>query len=125
MTELEKKNRAEKAIQTLCKTAIVTIVTMDEVEEGLPPQLEYTAKAIQQEYRLKDAVMDEYHAEIAKAIESTWADGIAYRDAEDARDVIYEMCDRLSDCCEVMQHVRNASEMLYIWMPVPDMIQHS
>ena len=38
-------------------------------------------------------------------------------DAEQAREMIFAMCDRLDDPKEVMQHVRTACEMLEVWEP--------
>ena len=40
-----------------------------------------------------------------------------HSEAEQVRDVIYEMCDRLDDPKEVMKHVRTAGEIIDIWDP--------
>lgn len=117
MADMEKREQAEMSVRALGKSAAVSVVTLEET--SLSDQFAYTAEAICRAYGLDGSVMEEFRQEVAKAEDSSWADGIPYQDAENARDLIYEMCDRLTDPKEIMRHVRNASEMLYVWVPMP------
>ena len=120
---MTKQEQAKKAIETLCKTASAFVASRDNPEDSDARQLKITAVAIAKEFALDDKIMKEYDEMIEKTIETSWTDGIPYKDAEDARDIIYEMCDRLNDPREIMLHVKNASEVLYTWDILPEIAQ--
>lgn len=108
------KAEAITAIQTISKVAAIHAVVTDEIEEGLTPELEAIALAVKNHYGLDDAAMDEYRAELSKAIETEKAEDIPRKQVEDAVDVIYEMCDSLDNPKEIMHHIKNAREMMYV-----------
>ena len=111
------KEQAAKAIRTICGVAKINVVVTEEIEEGLTPQLETTATALQKNYGLDTAVMEEYRDSIEEVKKSGTADEIPYADAENARDTVYKMCEELTDAKEIMQHVYNMREILYILAP--------
>lgn len=119
MADMEKKEQAEMSVRTLGKSAAAAVTSLEET--SLSDQFAYTAEAICRAYGLDGSAMEEFRQEVAKAEDSSWSDSIPYQDAENARDVIYEMCDQLTDPREIMRHVRSASEMLYIWDPIPEL----
>lgn len=111
------KEQAEKAIQTICKAASIYIYLTDIIEEGLAPQFEATATALRKHFGLDDSVMNEYRNGIEKAKTADKADNILFTDAEEARDIVYQMCEELTEPAEIMQHVIAMREMLYIAEP--------
>lgn len=106
------QERAKNAIRTISKTAAIHAVATEEIEKGLIPKFEATALAVQKHYGLNENVMDEYRAEVSKAIEME--EDISHQQVEHAVDVIYEMCDSLDNPKEIMHHIKNAREMMYV-----------
>ena len=66
-----------------------------------------------------DSLMEDFRKalETAREQNSGEPEDFCYMDAEQAREMIFAMCDRLDDPKEVMQHVRTACEMLEVWEP--------
>lgn len=116
--ELDTKEQVEQAIRTLAKTAAVSVVTLE--ERSISDQFAYTAEALQRAYGLDDSIMEEFRAEVDEAEKAEAADNIDYQKAEDARDVIFAMCRKMTAPKEIMQHVQNATEMLYVWVSFPE-----
>ncbi len=118
MYDQETRKNIRKSIEVLGKTAIrlLSLYDAERYDGDLAERLEITAEALQKQFGLDDAVMEEYRqsVQMAKGAELTEQD-IRYQEAEEARDMIYALCDRLSDPREIMRHVRSAQEMLEIW----------
>lgn len=108
------KMQAITAIQTISKVAAINILVVDEIDEGLTPQLELTAKAVKEHYGLDDAVMAEYQEVIQKTKEAEKTEGVPDQLIEEAIEVIYRVCDKLDNPKGIMSHVRNAREMMYV-----------
>lgn len=62
-------------------------------------------------------IIEEYRDMIKGARNRTKFIGGSFRyaDAENAKDMIYALCDGLDDPKEIMCHVRTADEMLAVW----------
>ena len=82
-------------------------------------RLERTAEALQKTFEMEDSLMEDFRKalETAREQNSGEPEDFCYMDAEQAREMIFAMCDRLDDPKEVMQHVRTACEMLEVWEP--------
>lgn len=108
------KNDVVKAIGTICRTAKTMMIVNGEYVDGTVPKLEETAAALAKHFDLGDEVMDKYREEIeaSKELESTH--GTAVIDVEDAQDIIFEMCNSLTDPKEIMSHMFNARELMYL-----------
>lgn len=113
------KENVRKDIQTILKTAIVVDSTLDEYGSELCERLERTAEALQKTFEMEDSLMEDFRKalETAREQNSGEPEDFCYMDAEQAREMIFAMCDRLDDPKEVMQHVRTACEMLEVWEP--------
>ena len=112
--EVRKLEEAKNAIRTISKAAAINAIVNDEVEEGLTPELEELAITIQKHYELDDTVMEEYRAEVSKAIEKEKAEDIPHQEIEDAVDVVFIVCNSLENPHKIMQHVFNAREIMYL-----------
>jgi len=93
--------------------------TLDEYGSELCERLERTAEALQKTFEMEDSLMEDFRKalETAREQNSGELEDFCYMDAEQAREMIFAMCDRLDDPKEVMQHVRTACEMLEVWEP--------
>lgn len=110
---ISNQEQAVKTIKTIGKAAGINAIVTDEMDEGLTPQLEKIAAAIVKNYELNETAMDEYHAEVDKAIEAESAE-IAHQEVEEAVDIIYEMCGMLDEPSEIMNYIWNTREMMYV-----------
>ena len=119
MLDEQAKENVRKDIQTILKTAIVVDSTLDEYGSELCARLERTAEALQKTFEMEDSLMEDFRKalETAREQNSGEPEDFCYMDAEQAREMIFAMCDRLDDPKEVMQHVRTACEMLEVWEP--------
>lgn len=114
----DKQIKVKQCIQTLMKTAVTVVFTLDECGEELSGRLEETAESLQKTFRLDEKIMEEYRSTVTAAKEiQKLSSELCYAEAEQARDVIYEMCDCLDNPKEIMKYVRTACEMLDVWNP--------
>ena len=97
---------------------MVNILVIGEVEEGLTPNLEKMAEAVKNHFGLDESVMENYRKKIEEISEETAVPQITNEDAEEAREIIYEMCDATESVAEAMAHVRTVADMIFIWNPV-------
>lgn len=109
----------ERAIQTICKTAVTVWDTLDEDGADLMERLEQTAAAICQHFGLEERVMEEYRStmDAIRRLEIQTECAMSYHELEEARELTYALCDRLSDPKEIMGHVRTVLEMTEVWYP--------
>lgn len=118
MLNEQERIKAEESVRTIMKAAMVSIFAMDTCDEELLERLEQTAERLQKTFGLDGDIMDEYRSKVAAAKEvGIITSELYHSEAEQVRDVIYEMCDRLDDPKEVMKHVRTAGEIIDIWDP--------
>lgn len=119
--EKTKQEKAIQAVYVICQSAKMNIVNTEEVDEGLTPHLEKMASAVQKHFGLEESVMDDYRKEI-DYFRGEWEDAeikhITHEQAEETREIVYEMCDSLGSTEEIMRHVRTIAEMLFVWNPL-------
>ena len=109
------------AIQTICKTAVAVWNTLDEDGSDLIERLEQTATSIQQHFELEGGALEQYRSmmDSMKQLGIKSECSMSYRELEEARDLVYALCDKLEDPKEIMRHVRTACEMIEVWYPEP------
>ena len=118
MLNEQEKTKAEESVRIIMKAAMVKIFTVDPCGEDALQRLEQTAESIRKTFGLDGKIMDEYRIKVAAATEvGIITSELYHAEAEQVRDVIYEMCGRLDDPKEVMKHVRSAGEIIDIWNP--------
>lgn len=111
------KERAEKAIQTICRTVMAGVAGEDETVERLMSAFAYTAAAMARHYELDPSVMEIYRIHIMQARAVRNMDPVSYADAEDARDLIVLMCREEAEPEEIVLHLTNANQILEFWSP--------
>lgn len=114
----EKLEKAEKAVGVICKSAMVNILVVGEVQEGLTTDLEKMAEAVKVHFGLDESVMDSYREQIAGITDETVAPKITNDKAEETREIVYEMCDAADSVKDAMQYVRTVADMMFLWNPV-------
>ncbi len=119
MLDKEAKENVKKDIQTILKTAITVEHTLDEYGLDLCERLEQAAEAIQKAFEMEESIMEDFRSALktARDLELGIPENFSYADVEEAREMIFAMCDLLDDPKEIMQHVRTACEMLEVWEP--------
>ena len=118
MLNEQEKTKAEESVRIIMKAAMVKIFAVDPCCEDVLKRLEQTAESIRKTFGLDGKIMNEYRSKVAAAKEvGIITSELYHSEAEQVRDVIYEMCDRLDDPKEVMKHVRTAGEIIDIWDP--------
>lgn len=111
----------ERAIQTLCKTAAAVWNILDEDGSDLIDRLEQTAVSIRQHFELEGDAPGQYRSMIdsMKQLDIQAECTMSYHELEEARELVYALCDKLDDSKEIMRHVRTACEMIEVWYPEP------
>ena len=117
MSQKTKKELAEQAVQVICKSTMVNILVIGEVEEGLTPNLKEMAEAVTKHLELDEAVMENYDKEIENITDETKVQPITNEEAEETREIVYEMCDALKSVKQTMKYVRTVAEMMFLWQP--------
>ena len=102
-------------------------MTLVKLEETIPSkaymeQLRATAEKLQ-EYERKECAeadnTDDFDAFYDKYLILFDELELSYDDLENAISKIFEMCDTLTEVREVMQHMKVARELRFIWYPIP------
>lgn len=105
-------------IKTICNSSISVISTLgDDYDQDLTETMEQAVAEMVRHYNLDESVLEEYRQTIKEAngeMTEAAAD-TTYQDAEDARDMILDLCDRLTDPTEIMKLVRAAIEVTNVW----------
>ena len=114
----EKLEKAENAVGVICKSAMVNILVIGEVEEGLTTNLEKMAEAVTNHFGLDESVMENYRKKIEEISEETSVPQISNDEAEETREIVYEMCDTADSVEEAMLYVRTVADMMFLWNPV-------
>ena len=108
-----------KHIKTICNSSIsvASILGDEDYDRSLTETMEQAVAAMVRLYNLDESVLDEYRQTI-KAANGEMTEAAAdttYQDAEDARDMILDLCDKLTDPKEIMRFVRAAIEVTNVW----------
>lgn len=120
MLDENSKQNIRKHINTICVTAITVLETLGNDEDyDLVDRLTQTAEAIATHYEMEPELMEGYHALIKAARKKVELnnEGFRFADAEQAKEMIYALCDNLTNPKEIMNHVRTADEMIAVWEP--------
>lgn len=118
MLDENSRQNIRRHINTICKTALAVIEVMGtDKESDLVDRLEQTAGAIASHYEMEPELMEEFHTVIIAARKRTDLneEGLQFIDVEQAKDMIYALCDNLSDPKDIMRYVRTADEMMAVW----------
>ena len=97
MSQKTKKELAEQAVQVICKSTM--------------------AEAVTTHFELDEAVMENYDKEIENITDETKVQPITNEEAEETREIVYEMCDALKSVKQTMKYVRTVAEMMFLWQP--------
>lgn len=120
MLDENSKQNIRKHINTICVTAITVLETLGNDEDyDLVDRLTQTAEAIATHYEMEPELMEEFHSLINAARKKANLDEKHFRfnDVEQTKEMIYALCDNLTDPKEIMNHVRTADEMIAVWEP--------
>lgn len=107
------KEVATKAIGTMCRTAIILLADGDAKKERIASKLGETALAVKKHYQLEDEVMDKYNERTGKAKSLESLPTLAWLDVDAAQDVVFDMCQTMTEADEVYKYLRTAREMQY------------
>ena len=104
-------------IKTLCNTSINVTATLDIGYEELTKRLDEIVVDLAKHYDLGDIAVDNYRQTIkdANGEFTEAASDTTYQDAEDARDMVLALCDKLDDPKQIMAYVRAAVEVTNVW----------
>ncbi len=107
------KEVATKAIGTMCRAAIILLADGDATKERIASKLGETALAVKKHYQLEDEVMDKYNEQTGKAKSLESLPTLAWLDVDAAQDVVFDMCQTMTEVDEVYKYLRTAREMQY------------
>ena len=116
--EATRKN-VRDCINTLCKTAVQAVATLDEYGETLAAQLEKTAEAVVTTFAPDADTMPEFRNRVnaAKELQLLPSAVPTKKEIGNTIDIVYAMCDCQTDAKTVMYHVRTAQEVVFVWYP--------
>lgn len=117
MLDEQAKENIRKHIKAILKTALAAQNALGEYGEDLAERLEQSAEAIRKSFEMEESIMTDFRdkMKMAKELNIGLPAEISYKEIEQAREMIYAMCDRLDDPKEIMCHVRTAQEMQEVW----------
>lgn len=106
-----------KEINTICQTAITVWNTVAEEGTDLIEKLDRVVESLVTTYELNPDVLTKYRTmiESAKEMQLGLKKKITYSEALNARDMIFALCDQLTDPKQIMEYVRTGCEIVYVW----------
>lgn len=107
------KEVATKAIGTMCRTAIILLADGDTKKERIASKLGETALAVKKHYQLEDEVMEKYNEEIGEVKNLESLPTLSWLDVDAAQDVVFDMCQTMTEADEMYKYLRTAREMQY------------
>lgn len=113
------RKNVQDSVNILCQTAVQAVATLDEYGEMLVQQLEKTAEAIVSTFTPQENTMAEFQSKVeaAKELQLIPSKVPTKKEISSTVDMVYAMCDCLTDAKAVMQHVRTAQEVIFVWYP--------
>lgn len=107
----------QKEINTICQTAITVWNTEAEEGVGLVEKLDKVVEALVATYELNPEELTKYRTMVksARELQLGLNTKITYADALNARDMIFALCDQLTDPKQIMEYVRTGCEIVYVW----------
>lgn len=111
------ENNIKKEINTICQTAIRVWDTVAEEGVGLIEKLDKVVESLVATYELNPEVLTKYRTMVESAKEMQLGSNkrITLAEALNARDMIFALCDQLTDPKQIMEHVRTGCEIVYVW----------
>ena len=111
------ESNIKKEINTICQTAITVWNTVAEEGTELIEKLDKVVESLVTTYELKPEVLTKYRSTVESAREMRLGltKKITYNEAINARDMIFALCDQLTDPKQIMEYVRTGCEIVYVW----------
>ena len=111
------ESNIKKEINTICQTAITVWNTVAEEGTELIEKLDKVVESLVTTYELNPEVLTKYRStvESAKEMRLGLTKKITYNEAINARDMIFALCDQLTDPKQIMDYVRTGCEIVYVW----------
>ena len=111
------ESNIKKEINTICQTAITVWNTVAEEGTELIEKLDKVVESLVTTYELNPEVLTKYRStvESAKEMRLGLTKKITYNEAINARDMIFALCDQLTDPKQIMEYVRTGCEIVYVW----------
>lgn len=111
------QNNIKKEINTICQTAITVWNTVGEEGTLLTERLEWIVESLVEVYELDAQVLTKYKdtVESAKEMQLTIGKPITLVEAINAREMVFALCDQLTDPKQIMEYVRAGCEIVDVW----------
>lgn len=111
------ESNIKKDINTICQTAITVWNTVAEEGTELIEKLNRVVESLVTTYELSSDVLTKYRStvESAKEMHLGLTKKITYSEAINARDMVFALCDQLTDPKQIMEYVRTGCELVYVW----------
>lgn len=111
------ENNIKKEINTICQTAITVWNTVGEEGTDLIEKMDRLVESLVTTYELNPEELTKYRTtmESAKEMQLGIKTKVAYADALNARDMVFALCDLLTDPKQIMEYVRTGCEIVYVW----------
>ena len=111
------ESNIKKEINTICQTAITVWNTVAEEGTELIEKLDKVVESLVTTYELNPEVLTKYRSTVESAREMRLGltKKITYNEAINARDMIFALCDQLTDPKQIMDYVRTGCEIVYVW----------
>ena len=111
------ESNIKKEINTICQTAITVWNTVAEEGTELIEKLDKVVESLVTTYELNPEVLTKYRSTVESAREMRLGltKKITYNEAINARDMIFALCDQLTDPKQIMEYVRTGCEIVYVW----------
>ena len=104
-------------LRAICQTAVRVWILMGEEGGDLENRLGEIAESIIDTYELGESVLTEYQSTIkgAKELKLQPKKKLTVTEAENTREMIFALCDTLTDPSTIMKYVRTSCELVDIW----------
>lgn len=111
------ENNIKKEINTICQTAITVWNTVAEEGTELIEKLDRVVGSLVATYELNPEMLTKYRTtvESAKEMQLGIKTKVTYAEALNARDMVFALCDLLTDPKQIMEYVRTGCEIVYVW----------
>ena len=111
------ESNIKKEINTICQTAITVWNTVAEEGTELIEKLDKVVESLVTTYELNPEVLTKYRSTVESAREMRLGitNKITYCEANNVKDMIFALCDQLTDPKQIMEYVRTGCEIVYVW----------
>lgn len=111
------KSNIKKEINTICQTAITVWNNEGEERGDFIEQLDKIVESMVTIYGLETEVLTKYRTmvESAKEMNLAISKKVTLTDTRNLREMIFALCDNLSEPKQIMEYVRTACELVDVW----------